>query len=360
MADSLLSPAAGITMCAVSASALAYSIAKVRKDDLCEKKIPVISVVGAFIFAAQMINFTIPGTGSSGHIGGGVLLAAMLGSYPALLALSVVLIIQCLFFADGGLLALGCNIFNLAVIPCMLVYPLVFRPLLVKREPAQGSGKVKVPPCITAGRTGVASVVAAVVALQLGAFAVVLETLFSGIIELPFVTFLLLMQPVHLVIGIIEGIVTAALLCFVHKMRPEIMESTFERVAVKSSVSAKNVIIVLAVITLITGGVLSLFVSRHPDGLEWSIEKTAGTSELEINGSFLEKMASIQDKIAFMPDYVFANTSDRGSGKEEVWIGTTVAGLTGGALTFMLAGLSVLIISLVKRKHKKSNATPSA
>ena len=130
MADALLSPAVGTTMCAVSAAAIAYSAAKIRKDELCEKKVPITGVMGAFVFAAQMINFTIPMTGSSGHIGGGILLAAMLGSFPALLAISTVLIIQCLFFADGGLLALGCNIFNMGVIPCLVVYPLIYRPLV--------------------------------------------------------------------------------------------------------------------------------------------------------------------------------------------------------------------------------------
>ena len=72
--------------------------------------------MGAFIFAAQMINFTIPGTGSSGHIGGGILLCLILGQYGSL-SLCSVLIIQCLFFGDGGLLALGCNIFNMGILP---------------------------------------------------------------------------------------------------------------------------------------------------------------------------------------------------------------------------------------------------
>ena len=106
MADALLSAAVSSTMCAVSAAAIGYSITKINNNELSEKKIPLMAVAGAFIFAAQMINFTIPGTGSSGHIGGGILLAALLGSYPALLTISAVLIIQCLFFADGGLLAL--------------------------------------------------------------------------------------------------------------------------------------------------------------------------------------------------------------------------------------------------------------
>ena len=74
-------------------------------------------VLGAFIFAAQMINFTIPATGSSGHLGGGLILTILLGPYAAFLTIASVLMVQALFFADGGLLALGCNIFNLGFFP---------------------------------------------------------------------------------------------------------------------------------------------------------------------------------------------------------------------------------------------------
>ena len=121
MADALLSPAVGGAMIAVSACSIGYAIKKVESSDVGEKKLPLMAVSGAFVFAAQMINFTIPATGSSGHIGGGMLLAGILGGFPALLTIAAVLIIQCLFFADGGLLALGANIFNMGVIPCLII-----------------------------------------------------------------------------------------------------------------------------------------------------------------------------------------------------------------------------------------------
>lgn len=79
MSDALLSPAVGGAMYAVSAVSIAYAVQKIKKDDLGEKNLPMMAVAGAFTFAAQMINFTIPGTGSSGHIGGGILLAGLLG-----------------------------------------------------------------------------------------------------------------------------------------------------------------------------------------------------------------------------------------------------------------------------------------
>lgn len=90
-------------------------------------------VMGAFVFAAQMINFTIPGTGSSGHLCGGMMLTALLGPYAAFLTMIGVLLIQCLLFADGGLLALGCNIWNMAFYGCFLGYFLFWRPMM-KRE----------------------------------------------------------------------------------------------------------------------------------------------------------------------------------------------------------------------------------
>jgi cobalt/nickel transport system permease protein len=241
MSDTLLSPTVGAVMCAVSVAANVYAVKKIKENDLCEKKISMMGVMGAFAFAAQMLNFTIPGTGSSGHIVGGILLSAVIGCFPALLSISAVLVVQCLFFADGGLLALGCNIFNMGVIPCLFIYPLLFKPL-VKNG-------------ITIKSVTVASIASAVASLQIGAFGVVLETQFSGIAALPFSTFLSLMQPIHFAIGIAEGIITAGILCFVYSYntRP---------------------IITFALAAVFAGCILSPFASPYPDGLEWSIEKT--------------------------------------------------------------------------------------
>jgi len=239
MSDPLLSPAVGTAMCAVSLVANAYAVKKIKKDDVCENKLPMIGVMGAFVFATQMLNFAIPGTGSSGHIAGGILLAATIGCFPALLTMSAVLIVQCLFFADGGLLALGCNIFNMGVIPCLFVYPLLFKPLVKKSMI-------------------LASVVAAVVSLQLGAFGVVLETQLSGITALPFSTFLFYMQPIHFAISLVEGLATAAILCLAYQ---------------------RKATVAFAIATMFAICVLSPFASSNPDGLEWSIEKTMSRSE---------------------------------------------------------------------------------
>ncbi|MDR2784460.1 MAG: energy-coupling factor ABC transporter permease [Treponema sp.] len=332
MADALISPAVGGAAWALSAAAVAYSTVKI-KNELGDKKVPLMAVAGAFVFAAQMINFTIPATGSSGHIGGGILLAGLLGAFPALLTIAAVLVIQCLFFADGGLLALGCNILNMGVIPCLVVYPLVFKPIL-------GKG-------YTVKRIGLAAIVSAIIGLQTGAFGVVLETLLSGITALPFGAFVLLMQPIHLAIGIVEGIVTAAVLGFVFTMRPEILESSGAGTFLPRGIPVKKVLITLGAATLVVGGILSIFASAYPDGLEWSMEGVAGTAELEAEGPAFRQAEAIQEATAFMPDYGFP------SGGEDSAAGTAVAGIAGSLLTCALAGLAGFVIWRVKKSRAK-------
>jgi cobalt/nickel transport system permease protein len=174
MADALISPAVGGTMWAAAAGLTVYS-AKKLKEGLDDSKVPLMGVLGAFVFAAQMINFTIPGTGSSGHLGGGMLLAILLGPHAAFLTMASILTVQALFFADGGLLALGCNLFNLGFFTCFVAYPLIYRKL-VGAQPSRR-------------RVLLSAMTASVVGLQMGACGVVLETLFSGISDLPFATF---------------------------------------------------------------------------------------------------------------------------------------------------------------------------
>ncbi|MBK5244840.1 MAG: energy-coupling factor ABC transporter permease [Eubacteriaceae bacterium] len=334
MADALLSPAVGGIMLAASAGAIAYSAYKC-KDDLDEKKIPLMGVMGAVIFAGQMINFTIPGTGSSGHIGGGILLAALLGSFPAFLTITAVLLIQALFFADGGLLALGANIWNMGFYSCLLIYPLVFKPLVKKG--------------LTPSRIMVASICSVVLALSLGAFSVVLETLASGITELPFATFVALMTPIHVAIGLVEGIVTGGILVFVYKMRPELLESSLENKKIDSGLSIKKVSVMLLIFAVVLGAGFSLFASSNPDGLEWAMKGVAGTSELEATGGVFESAASLQKTTAFLAGYGFKSAGEEGS-----ITGTSVSGLVGGSITLLLAGGTGYLIYAVKRKKDKS------
>lgn len=336
MADALISPAVGSTMWVATAGLIGYCSKKIR-DDIDDQKIPLMGVVGAFIFAAQMINFTIPATGSSGHLGGGMILSILLGPYAGFLTMASVLTIQALFFADGGLLALGCNIFNLGFFPCFIAYPLIYKTIAGKGE----SQKLII--------TG--AFIASIVALQLGAFAVVLETLLSGISELPFSTFVLLMQPIHLAIGIVEGLTTSAVMIFVLKNRPEILQLSGVP-QVKKGHDMQKILIGFIAAAIVTGGALSWFASSHPDGLEWAIFKTTGTEELEAPGERMHtSLAEVQEKTAFLPDYGFKKTmTEQPEEETETWPnvdpGTSVSGLVGGVLTLCL---SILIGVIIKR-----------
>lgn len=329
MADALISPAVGGTMWAASAGLIGYCSKKVGKT-LDSMQIPLMGVLGAFVFAAQMINFSIPGTGSSGHLGGGMILAILLGPYAAFLVVASVLVTQALFFADGGLLALGCNIFNLGFFPCFIAYPLIFRKI---------AGTRPTPALLWLGCT-----IAAILGLQLGAFSVVLETVFSGISELPFRTFALVMQPIHLAIGVVEGIVTATVVTFVWKARPEVLDLV-SRSEPAGSYSMKRVLAGLLAAAIVTGCTLSWFASTHPDGLEWAMFKTSGTEELKPPEHAVHaSLARVQERTAFLPDYGFAAPE---AAAEETspgtWpaidAGTTVSGLVGGLVTLLLAVL---------------------
>lgn len=331
MADALISPAVGGAMTAAAAGVAAYSVKKI-KNDLDDKAVPMMGVMGAFVFASQMINFSIPATGSSGHLGGGMLLAILLGPHAGFLTMASVLLIQALFFGDGGLLAYGCNVINLGFFTCFTAYPLIYRRITRKG--------------LSSGRIFWASMISAVAGLQMGSFSVVLETLLSGRTELPFKSFVLLMQPIHLAIGVVEGLITAAVAAFVWKARPEILERV-ETGKTMGDVSIKKVLSVLLAAAVIIGGFVSWFASSNPDGLEWSIGRIAGTAELEASGGVHNFMANVQSKTAILPDYGF-NTTDESETSE--YAGTSVSGIAGGAMTLGLAALIGLAISAVKKK----------
>jgi len=126
VSDALISPQVGIAFWAISAGAAAYAIKKIDLES-DRQQLPLVGVMGAFTFAAQMINFTIPGTGASGHLTGGLLLSVLLGPHLAFLTMMSLLLIQALFFADGGLIAYGVNVFNMGVLSCYLIYPFVYK-----------------------------------------------------------------------------------------------------------------------------------------------------------------------------------------------------------------------------------------
>ncbi len=342
MADALLSPAVGGAMWAGTLVTIVYCARKL-KEKMDERMIPLMGVLGAFIFAGQMINFTIPGTGSSGHIGGGMLLAVLLGPYAAFLVIASVLMVQALFFADGGLLALGANIWNLGIYPCFIAYPLIYRTIVRQK--------------MSPRRITIAAILSVIIGLQLGALSVVLETKMSGITELPLSTFLLLMQPIHLAIGLIEGFATAGIVIYVRTLRPDIVDDLEGIKTLSSGISLKKMLIVMAVLAVITGSAFSWFASTYPDGLEWSIEMIYGKPEIpEKENPIKESLSKIQEKTAVLPDYSFPS-----KGEEEAkpsWPavdpGTSFSGFIGGIMVLVLIVIFGIGIKYMRKHREKT------
>ena len=330
MADALVTPTVACTMMAAATGVTVYCVNKIRKEEDVQNKIPLMGVVGAFVFAAQMVNFSIPGTGSSGHITGGVLLSAVLGPEAGFLSLLSILTIQCLFFGDGGLLALGCNAINMGFFGCFIGYKLIYKNIIGEKYSKK--------------RIMAASILGSVLGLQCGAFAVVLETLASGVTKLPFTTFVAFMQPIHLPIGIVEGIVTGLVLNFLYENRRDVLEKA--AVTRKYKMTRKKVISIILCAALVIGGGISLLASSHPDGLEWSIFKTSGSEELEAGDYIHEKAGDIQSKTVILSDYGF--NSDNLSETEEI-AGKVTAGIIGVIIT---TGIIISVVYIFTRGKK--------
>ena len=186
----------------------------------------------------------------------------------------------------------------------------------------------------------------------------VAETVFSGISALPLQAFLSAMLPIHLGIGLVEGLVTTAVVSFVWKARPEILNASATGSSL-ANISLKNVVVGLGLAALVSGGSLSWFASSSPDGLEWSMAKTSGKEELATPETGIYRLlAAIQQKTAILPDYGFKNSSTAQVEEAEptasswpvVDSGTSTAGLVGGSLTLILA----LVIGFLLRKRSQT------
>ena len=187
-----------------SGATLAYAVSKARKE-LGEKEVPLLGVSAAFIFAAQMMNFPVAG-GTSGHFVGGFLAALLLGPWAGFLAMSVVLILQCLLFADGGLTALGANIFNMAIIGGLMPYAIY----------ASISPKLK-----TSGARFAVIAVLGWFATFVASIACAVELGISG--TAPLGPAVVAMGGVHALIGIGEGLITAAVIAAVSAVRKDLI-----------------------------------------------------------------------------------------------------------------------------------------
>ena len=312
MSDTLISPAVAVATSIVAAALVVVATRKIGRENsrATTHLVPLMGVMGALVFAAQMLNFAIPATGSSGHIVGGVLLAAVLGEWAGFLTLTSVIIVQCLLFADGGLMTLGCNVLNMAALSCLVAYPLIFKPLIHNHN--------------SPSRWAAASIASSFTALAMGALAVTIETELSGITALPYGRFLSFMLPIHLLIGLGEGLATAAVIASLRRYRPDLLFDSTEPTARPRT----QFIAITVVAALLVASVAGTVASSRPDGLEWSIERTtAGVEIAESQSPLHHRAARIQRTTALLPDYE-----------------ASMAGLVGVGATLVVGyGLSLLI-----------------
>jgi cobalt/nickel transport system permease protein len=331
MANELISvPVAGGTI-ALAAAVLGWVCKKVRQEIVSEK-VSLMGVLGAFVFAAQMINFPLPMMpGTSGHIIGAVFLAVILGPYLASIVLSSVVIIQCLLFQDGGLLAIGCNLINIAIVPCFTGYA-VYR-LAAGRKPAKK-------------RLLVSAVLACIVAAQAGSTLVVMQSAISGVLLIPAGAFWMTMTGVHLLVGIMEGVITMTILSYLTVVRPDLMEGLDGQAGL---LGRRGAILSLAVITLITAGGFSLLASGSPDGLEWSYAERPDQPDfkpaVENSDQRIASADQLHSKIAVMPDYSAPGTSQEHPAPAG-W--TSLAGIVGSAVCMVVIWLLAKILRPLK------------
>jgi len=203
--DGFLSIPVAATGWALSAGAVIPAVHRTGKE-LAEKQVPLVGVMAAFVFAAQMLNFPVAG-GTSGHLIGGALAAILLGPWAGTLVMTAVLAVQALLFQDGGLLALGANVLNMAIFSSWVGYG-VYTGLsrLLNGRHWKGS---------------LAGFLAAWSAVVIASIACSLELWLSGTVALSIV--LPAMVSVHMVIGIGEGLITTATLAFIAATRRDLL-----------------------------------------------------------------------------------------------------------------------------------------
>jgi cobalt/nickel transport system permease protein len=310
--DSKTAAATGV----LAATGLSVALRQARLR-LPSRRVPLLGLAAAFVFAAQMINFPVAG-GTSGHLIGGVLVAVLLGPSPAIIVLSAVLIVQCLMFADGGLSALGANILNMGVLGAVggwAIYSAVSR--MVKGL----FGCVLAAAFAAWCSTVLASIACA------GELAVSRTVGWSVVLPA--------MVGIHIFIGIGEGLITALVLVAIARARPELLR---QEAAVESGRSYGAVLIYGGLIALALALFASPFASSWPDGLD----KTA-----EILG-FGEKAT---DPLfpAPLPDYEMPGI---------YWsvLSTSVAGGVGMIVVFALAWLLARV--LVPKDNRLDAAGP--
>lgn len=258
------------------------------------RRAPVLGLTTAFIFAAQMINFPVAG-GTSGHLCGGALAAIILGSpWAGMLCIATVLIIQAVLFADGGITALGANIFNLGVISVWVAW------VLTQTLQRLFGG--------SQGRLPLAAGIAAGVSVVVAAMACAIQLALSG--TAPANLVLPTMTGVHILIGVGEGLITGGVLAYLATARPDLLPGEEEKFGGW---------LIPVVSIFLVAGVLSLFASAWPDGLEKAAE-TLG-------------FINLAQEVRIVVPTPFSDYEIQGLGQ----IGTSITGLVGATACFAVA-----------------------
>ncbi len=239
--DNFLSIAVSLICWAITVVTLGIAISRTNKS-LGEKQVPLMGVMAAFIFAAQMINFPVLG-GTSGHLLGGVLAAITLGPWAGMLVMTAVIAVQGLLFQDGGLIVMGANILNMGILTCAVGYGL-YRSVL-------GSNRT-----VKLAVIGVA----AWLSVMTGALSTALQIWLSGNAEVQIIVPAMLF--VHAFIGLGEALITVAAIVFILRSRPDLLGEGSESAQGSKGWILTGVLITLAVV------LLSPFASASPDGLE--------------------------------------------------------------------------------------------
>jgi cobalt/nickel transport system permease protein len=306
--DGFLSTVVSLVFWVLTIIAVAIAINKTDKT-LGERQIPLMGIMAAFIFAAQMLNFPVAG-GTSGHFLGGALAAIVLGPWAGILVMTAVIAVQALLFQDGGLLVMGANIFDMGILTAIIGFGLY--------RSVSGSANKTLKLAVAGAAAWLSTMAAALLAA--------LQLWISGTSSLQIV--LPTMLGVHALIGIGEALITAAALGFIFQTRPDLLEA--EKVAEKGG---RGWVLAGILVTLVAV-LLAPFASGDPDGLERVAEDLG----------FLE--AGLDSPYEILPDYTVPFLG-------ETALSTIVAGIVGA---LVMLGMMVIVGSLLKKREVKPNS----
>jgi cobalt/nickel transport system permease protein len=310
--DGILTAGTAVTTGVISAGAVGAALRQSRHT-LRDAQVPLAGLTGAYVFAAQMVNFPVA-AGTTGHLLGGALAAVLLGPATGMLVVTVVVVVQALLFADGGLTALGYNVLNMAVVTSLGGWA-VFRGVRRLAPPT---------------RTGIAAAagVAAFASVVLSAMAFSVEWLFGASAPVPFDRVFGAMVGVHGLIGLGEGIITGLTVSAVLAARADLVAGADGLVAAEAPRARANRFVLGALlVVLLVGGVASQFALDSPDGLERVAQDTG----------FADQAQDHALSSSVFADYATAGVADQN-------VSLALAGIAGSALTLAVgAGLAMAV-----------------